>query len=219
MKHYTYMHTLHTSTFTSTALTSIYALCTQYTHNMNNVTPFFLRVGVSNPIKPDGSDMQTKNVLDKINGMFEYAKSESWIAGINPWHFHNRGGNQAPGCPCDMRSGTESMPVVVDRLREIGSYIIGNKTEAAPATVQAAAPVLVAETQAEILWYPLNSHTLYDGDVAAIFVRAQTSPDVDLVTTDAGFVSYDNGTTWAVSQPSSPVSSSLKLSFLTKAYL
>jgi hypothetical protein len=27
-------------------------------------------------------------------------------------------------------------------------------------------------------------------------VRAQTSPDVDLLTTDAGFVSYDNGSTW-----------------------
>ena len=98
-----------------------------------------------------------------------------------------------------MRSGGESMPIVVDRLREIGGYILGSKTGAAPATVQAAAPVLVAETQSEILWYPLNSHTLYDSDVAAIFVRAQTSPDVDLVTTDAGFVSYDNGTTWAVS--------------------
>jgi hypothetical protein len=71
-----------------------------------------------------------------------------------------------------MRLGAEAMPVVVERLQEIGRYIIGgNKTEDAMATVQAATPVLVAQTQAQILWYPLNSHTLYDGDVAAIFVR------------------------------------------------
>jgi hypothetical protein len=47
--------------------------------------------------RPDGTDLQTQNVLAKINGLFEWAKSVPWVAGFNPWHYHSRGGNQAPG--------------------------------------------------------------------------------------------------------------------------
>ena len=71
------------------------------------------------------------------------------------------------------------------------------------AMVRGATPVLVAATQTEILWYPLNSATLTssDGADSAILMRAQTCPDVNTNTTDSAFVSYDNGSSWALLGP------------------
>lgn len=77
-------------------------------------------VGKSVPV--DGG--QTDEVLAKVNGLYEWAQSERRVAGFAPWHFNNRGGNQAQGASCDMRLGAEAMPKVVQRLREIGSAII-----------------------------------------------------------------------------------------------
>ena len=162
-------------------------------------------IGVQHPVLPGGTDRQTQNVLAKINGLYEWAARTPFVAGFAPWHFRNRTGNQAPGIACDMRLGAEAMPAVGELLRRIGASILANGT-AAPraAVVRAGAPVLVAETQQDILWYPLNSHTLTSGNgvagtarAAAILVRAQTSPDVNTNTTDAAFASYDNGSTWA----------------------
>ena len=70
---------------------------------------------------------QQANVLDKLNGLFEWAKAEPRVGGFVGWHYRNRTGNMAPGCPCDMRLGAEAMPAVVRKLTEIGRYI-GNLT-------------------------------------------------------------------------------------------
>ena len=63
---------------------------------------------------------QQANVLDKLDGLFEWAKTEPRIGGFVGWHYRNRTGNMAPGCPCDMRLGAEAMPAVVQKLAEIG---------------------------------------------------------------------------------------------------
>ena len=66
------------------------------------------------------------------------------------------------------------------------------------ARVSGAVPVLVAATQTEILWYPLNSATVRDAEGnTAILMRAQSCPDVNTNTTDTAFVSYTNGSSWA----------------------
>ena len=72
-------------------------------------------IGQAHPVLANGTDSQTKNVLAKLDGLFEYAKSEPRIGGFMPWHYANRAGNMAPSCPCDMRLGAESMPAVVAR--------------------------------------------------------------------------------------------------------
>jgi hypothetical protein len=69
------------------------------------------------------------------------------------------------------------------------------------ASVRGAVPVLVAATQTQILWYPLNSATLNADGVSAILMRAQSCPDVNTNTTDTAFVSYDNGSSWALLGP------------------
>ena len=73
---------------------------------------------------------QEKNLVDKLNGYFNWAKSDSRIAGFNPWHYSTRKKGHAP--PCDMELGPggprkESkvlMPSVIAKLEEIGQYII-----------------------------------------------------------------------------------------------
>ena len=51
------------------------------------------------------------------------AKTEKRIAGMNPWHYNTRAAAQHPP-PCDMLLGASSMPSVVAKLQEIGSYIL-----------------------------------------------------------------------------------------------
>ena len=46
------------------------------------------------------------------------------MAGFNPWHYCNRSGAQLRGW-WDQRLGADSMPSVVAKLREVGSYIVG----------------------------------------------------------------------------------------------
>ena len=45
-------------------------------------------------------------------------------AAFNPWHFNNRSKPQHR-LPCDMQLGAVAMAGVVDRLQQIGSYVIG----------------------------------------------------------------------------------------------
>eukprot|EP01009_Symbiontida_sp_KSa7_P008037 NODE_5249_length_318_cov_320.765799_g4638_i0.p1 GENE.NODE_5249_length_318_cov_320.765799_g4638_i0~~NODE_5249_length_318_cov_320.765799_g4638_i0.p1 ORF type:complete len:96 (-),score=28.12 NODE_5249_length_318_cov_320.765799_g4638_i0:4-291(-) len=63
-----------------------------------------------------------KNVVDKLNGYFEWAKKDTRIAGFNPWHFNYRDHPNHPP-PCDMQLGANDLPGVVDVLRSIGHYI------------------------------------------------------------------------------------------------
>jgi hypothetical protein len=81
-------------------------------------------IGQVHPVLANGTDSQTKSVLAKLDGLFEYANSEPRIGGFMPWHYANRTGNMAPSCPCDMRLGAESMPAVVAKLTEIGRSIV-----------------------------------------------------------------------------------------------
>ena len=70
------------------------------------------------------------------------------------------------------------------------------------ATVSAGVPTLVAATQTQILWYPLLSHTFISpAGNPAILTRAQSCGDVNTDTTDTAFVSYDNGSSWALLGP------------------
>ena len=50
-----------------------------------------------------------------------------------------------------------------------------------------------------LLYFPMLSHRFVEagGASEAILLRAQTSPDLDLPCSDATFVSYDNGSSWA----------------------
>merc|ERR1711957_743034 len=74
-------------------------------------------------------DDQAKQIVIKLDGFFEWAKSEPRVAGFNPWHFANRSGTQLPGA-YDQKLGAISMPSVVAKLKEIGEYISGqNATE------------------------------------------------------------------------------------------
>jgi hypothetical protein len=84
-----------------------------------------------------------------------------------------------------------------------------------------AVPSLVAETST-LLYYPLLQHVFHTATsgnssgasvepTAAILLRAQTSPDVDVPCSDSTFVSYD-GRTW---QPTVPESGTSKYGPLT----
>ena len=67
-------------------------------------------------------DDQAKQIVLKLDGFFEWAKSDDKIAGFNPWHFANRSHPQF-GDYCDQRLGAVAMPAVVAKLTEIGKYI------------------------------------------------------------------------------------------------
>merc|ERR1712137_195063 len=68
-------------------------------------------------------DAQARNVVEKLDGYFSWAKNDTRVGGFNPWHFNNRTHAQH-GPPCDMRLGAAAMPAVVAKLREIGAYIL-----------------------------------------------------------------------------------------------
>ena len=73
-------------------------------------------------------DDQAKNLVDKLEGHFEWAKKDDRIAGFNPWHLNNRSGAQAGG-DCDMELGAVAMPTVYKKLQEIGTYILKDPSE------------------------------------------------------------------------------------------
>ena len=73
--------------------------------------------GVSCPL-----DAQAKQIVTKLDGFFQWAKDEARIVGFNPWHFNNRSHPQLKGS-YDQRLGAVSMPSVVAKLQEIGTYI------------------------------------------------------------------------------------------------
>ena len=78
--------------------------------------------GCSNVTYMPLADM-AKNVVDKLDGYFSWAKEDRRIAGFNPWHWSNRGSPQS-GPPCDMILGASAMPTVVAKLTEIGKFIM-----------------------------------------------------------------------------------------------
>jgi len=67
----------------------------------------------------------SQEIVDDLNYLFNWAKNENRVAGFNPWHFNNRSTNQAAP-PCNMKPGALTMPNVVNKLKEIGKYIINS---------------------------------------------------------------------------------------------
>ena len=68
-----------------------------------------------------------------LGALFDWAKSETRVAGFCPWHYNNRCGTALPPTkchdakpPCDMDLGAVSLPLVKAKLEEIGRYIADN---------------------------------------------------------------------------------------------
>ena len=64
-----------------------------------------------------------QSIVNKLQSLFEWAKNETRIIGFNPWHFNNRSSAQSQG-ECNMEPGAISMPLVLNKLKEIGQYIV-----------------------------------------------------------------------------------------------
>lgn len=67
------------------------------------------------------------SVIEKLDAYWAWGREDPRLAGLNPWHFNFRGHPQH-GPPCDMQLGAADLPGVVDKLREIGQWIIHNNT-------------------------------------------------------------------------------------------
>jgi hypothetical protein len=91
-------------------------------------------------------DKQAVQVVDKLDGFFDWAKNDSRVLGFNPWHFDNRSDEHS--------LGAVSMPSVMAKLKQIGHYIINgstaeeesDRTSAAPSIYWTSTPTLVNET-------------------------------------------------------------------------
>ena len=66
-------------------------------------------------------DSQAKQIVIKLDGMFQWAKTDMRVAGFNGWHYRDRSA-QLHGW-WDQRLGAISMPSVVKKLTEIGQYM------------------------------------------------------------------------------------------------
>eukprot|EP00463_Aulacantha_scolymantha_P002486 TRINITY_DN3237_c0_g1_i1.p1 TRINITY_DN3237_c0_g1~~TRINITY_DN3237_c0_g1_i1.p1 ORF type:complete len:227 (-),score=14.73 TRINITY_DN3237_c0_g1_i1:2-682(-) len=64
-------------------------------------------------------DKQAEQIVIKLDGFFKWAKTDTRVAGFNPWHFSNRSHAQLHGW-WDQRLGAVSMPTVMAKLEEIG---------------------------------------------------------------------------------------------------
>ena len=71
-----------------------------------------------------------RSVLAKLDAYLAWAKDDGRVAGFNPWHFNNRSKPQHRP-PCDMQLGAVAMASVVERLQQIGRYVIG-RSDARP---------------------------------------------------------------------------------------
>ena len=64
-------------------------------------------------------------VLTKLRGYAAWAKTDSRLIGMWPWHWTNRTKSQNGG-PCDMELGCEAMPGCVSELRALGRSVPRN---------------------------------------------------------------------------------------------
>ena len=64
-------------------------------------------------------------VLTKLRGYAAWAKTDSRLIGLWPWHWTNRTKSQNGG-PCDMELGCEAMPGCVSELRALGRSVPRN---------------------------------------------------------------------------------------------
>ena len=76
---------------------------------------------VSCPLKD-----QADQIVIKLQDYLVWAQEDYKVVGVNPWHFNNRSVNQGYIKGYDDRLGAVSMPSVVDKLKEIGTFIMNN---------------------------------------------------------------------------------------------
>ena len=87
---------------------------------------------------------QEQALLQKLEGYYDWAKSDARIAGINSWHFNhyasNPDGTGITNPHCDWLYGVSDFPVLLARAKEIGADIIAaaGKTSSPPAIVSTA---------------------------------------------------------------------------------
>ena len=67
---------------------------------------------------------QAEQIVNKLQDFLVWAQEDYKVVGFNPWHFNNRTVNQGYIKGYDDRLGAVSMPSVVDKLQEIGTYIM-----------------------------------------------------------------------------------------------
>ena len=84
--------------------------------------------GIS-PGKPFTLKEKGARIVKKLDAFFGWPKDELRITGFWPRHFDNRADKPSTMKPgeCDMAPGGVAMPAVVDKLQEVGKFIIGNQ--------------------------------------------------------------------------------------------
>ena len=67
------------------------------------------------------NETNSKILLEKVNGFWEWARNDTLVVGMNPWHWNTWGGTfqKTP----QFMLGAREFPAVVDRLHEIGKVI------------------------------------------------------------------------------------------------
>ena len=66
----------------------------------------------------------TKILLEKVNGFWDWARNDTLVVGMNPWHW-NTWGSAFQKTP-QFELGAREFPAVVNRLHEIGKVIKQN---------------------------------------------------------------------------------------------
>lgn len=69
------------------------------------------------------------SLLEKLDGYWDWARSDTRVAGFVPWHYSSRGHDQAPGSPCDMMLGATNFTRAMARLRKNGAAIVSGAVE------------------------------------------------------------------------------------------
>ena len=64
----------------------------------------------------------SKVMLEKINGYWSWAQTDTRVVGINPWHWETWGSMQKG----DVSLGAHDFPAVRERLQEIGAIVKKN---------------------------------------------------------------------------------------------
>eukprot|EP01084_Bolivina_argentea_P257446 433747_1 len=71
-------------------------------------------------------NFRLQQIINDLNILFEWAKNQTLVAGFNPWHYLNHSTiTNYKKSQCDFTYGASAMPAVVQKLTEIGQYMLG----------------------------------------------------------------------------------------------
>ena len=85
--------------------------------------------GCSNATVPGlPASVSDAQVATKLEAYFAWMKTDKRIAGINPWHWNDRGHSQHGKEFCDMTLGAGQFPETTKVLRAIGKWIVFKNT-------------------------------------------------------------------------------------------